>query len=385
LRNDEGDGPQCASTIANGYRSVHVPGVNNTCTGNDDGVEVPTGIIALDGDPPRMVMWYGEAGDLADTSAGRSYIALSDDLGLHWSPLLDRAGVPFVFSRGAPAAPLRFLVVQPLLVDAADYASSASSPCQLPMPSGGDTRGLLLFGSGLYRRSDIYLGFVPLAALLDAFEDPASADLERAFSYFAGIGAADGPGGCWSSDQDDAIPVVRTSDPSPHAAFEAPCGNTILRSSSGAGEFSITHVQAGDFDRLVLLLNNQYAIHTGQPASRGVELVTGEPMRPWIWNTRVPSSELIGDEVQIDRPYAPIVIPRPSSGDDVPGYGTVCPSDWTVESSLWGYGPMLIDAYTRESADGLDLYFILSRWKGDLDLVSGPYRVDVFRTTLSDR
>ena len=391
LRNNEGGGRVCVRTADDGYRSIYIPDVNHTCTGNDAGVEVPTGVIALPeryGSPPRLVMFFGKAGDLNDTSGSTTYVAVSNNLGYDWSPLRDGDGTPVVFSQGAAGHPAKFLVVNPILVDAAAFQGPASAPCQLPLPEGPegmDTHGLLLFSSGQYRRSDIYLAFLPIASLLQALEHPGQVDLHDAVSYFAGIGAAAGPGGCWSRQQADALPIVRTADASEYVRLESPCGNELLEGSTGAGEFSVTHVRTGDVDRLVLLLNNGYALADGRYGSPGPQLVTGDPRRPWIWNTRTPFAQLDGTEVQDTRPYVPLTIPRPASGDDVPGFGTVCPSQWTPDTALWGYGPMLINPYTRPSASGrgVDLYFILSRWKGTVDFRNGPYRVDVFRTTLT--
>lgn len=375
----------CESVADDGYRSMYVPDVNHACTGNDDGVEVPTGVFALpstDADPARFVIWWGEAGDLADTSGSHTYMAMSEDLGYTWSTLRSADGDPAVFSPRIEDTPSKFLVAQPWLVDAADFQSDSAAPCHAPLPSGDDTRGAFVFGSGRYRGSDIYLAFVSIPDLLAAFADPESASLDTAVHYFAGVT----DGGCWSRDERDAVAVVRATDVGPFQAVEDDCGNRVAEGSAGAGEFSVTHVSEGRFDRLVLMLNNAYRLEDGRMGGFGAQIVTGDPQRPWLWNTPAPFESLRGDALQPARAYRPLFVGRPP-GDDVDGVGSVCPSEWTPQTSLEGYGPMLLDRYTRAAAveGGVVLTFTYSRWDASLDYQASPYRVDLFRTTLLPR
>ncbi len=47
-----------------------------------------------------------------------------------------------------------------------------SGPCRLPLPAGRDSHGLLLFGTGLWKASDVYLAFIARTDLLAAAVDP---------------------------------------------------------------------------------------------------------------------------------------------------------------------------------------------------------------------
>ena len=60
----------------------------------------------------------------------------------------------------------------------------------------GDGLGLLIWGSGRYRASDVFLAFVPLAQVED----------RNAVQFFAGIGLQGGP--VWSFDENQAAPLI---------------------------------------------------------------------------------------------------------------------------------------------------------------------------------
>jgi hypothetical protein len=437
LRNEEGAGlPVCPLVQDNAFRATWVSGVNLACRGNhvlpeDESdykiltVEVPTGVVSV-ADPGSnqgtLFLWYSRLPpSLENATRARSYVAASIDDGLSWKTLQQAqplSPVPFSAPSGpSDSVPARFVNVSPVLVNAEGYQGPESAPCHLPLPAGADKRGVLLFASGLYRKSDVYLAFVPVESLRSAAADPSSAIGNVA--YFAGTGGS----GCWSSKQDDAVALLRSSDPELFSRYEAPCGNRVFRGTSGAGELSVKRVTVplaggGSFDRLVALVNLVYGVCVAEPgksaccgaaevpgtslcegppaladASRyragslGVALVAADPRRPWAWTSVVhqahPKIDLAGVS------FAPAFLP-PAPQDDVAGLGTACGSPLPASGGdLYGYGPYMIEGYAHVSPDGTgaSVYFTLSRWKGKLtaqELAAGPYRVDVFRTLLRE-
>ncbi len=355
----------------------HVPGSLNT---------TPTGAWAVG---QRLFMLAGVQHP-EKLQEARSYLATSADGGLHWTVL--NGGAPFT-ARGFEA---RFIHGFGLEVDAARYQDpQQSGPCLLPLPKGGDTHGVLLFGSGLWKASDVYLAFLPRAALLAAAADPNRA-IER--WYFGGTGFT-GPNGqaCWSRDERDAVPIVQASDLSFYAQFEDACGTELVH--AGVGYTSVVHVDetladGTRIDRLVMLLSPAYqgirADGSGLDADMGTVLITGDPMRPWVWNLKVGAG--FDGRPPVQRAFRPLPVPAATNRGLLPNEPD-CKASGRSWKTVAGYAPLLIDRYTRLSADGMgvDLYFNVSRWDvpsragdphaGD-PVMAYHYVVDVMRTTL---
>ncbi len=378
--------PVCDLASPNGFRPVHLAGIHA-----DPCVQVlpnttPTGAWAV-GETIFMLASVQDPNDLAQA---RSYLTASTDLGLSWT-VLDN-GQPF--SANGPSA--RFIHAAAVAVDAADHQDATrSGPCKLPLPTGSNTRGLLLFGTGLWKASDVYLAFVAESDLLAAAGDPT-----RAVSpwYFAGTDyRAPGGGVCWSTTESDAQPIIEVSDKSAYSRFEDACGTTI--DGSGAGYTSTIRVQqtltnGTVIDRLVMLLSPAYQGTSSSAqfvdADLGTTLVTGDPLRPWVWNLAIDPASHDG-RLPAQRRFRPLAVPPdPTSGlqPNTPAC-TSSPLSW---QTVAGYAPLFIDRYTRLSADGLgvDLFFNVSRWNvptgpgdtGPTTVDAYHYVVETLRTTL---
>ncbi len=350
----------------------------------------PTGAWAVDG----ILFMMAGIQKPKDPANARSYLAVSADLGLNWK--LVNGGLPF--SEGGVEA--RFLHAFGLEVDARDYQDEhRSGPCKLPLPEGDDKRGVLLFGTGLWKASDVYLAFLSRADLLEAAAKPAHRIKPW---YFSGTDYAAPDKGiqCWSRSERDAEAIIAANDHSHYARFEDACGAEVT--FAGVGYAKPIHVDetladGTRIDRLVMLLSPAYkykyeedAGDAEMDADLGTVLVTGDPLRPWLWNLAVKPEHYHG-KLPNERRFRPLPVPAaPDSGlaptrPDCRASG----ADWATVS---GYAPLLIDRYTRVSADGqgIDLYFLVSRW----DVPSEPrrpeqegveayhYVVDVMRTTL---
>ncbi len=391
--------PVCADpgVRADGFRPVYLAGVHGTeiklpaqippaC------VQVlpnttPTGAWVVDG----TVFMLAAVQKDDEPDNGLSYLAASRDQGLHWTVL--NGGRPFS-ERGRSA---RFIHGFGVSVDASDYQDpQRSGPCLLPLPKGGDTRGILLFGSGLwkYPGNNVYLAFFSRSELQAAAADP---NRRLTAWYFAGTDRRiDGHTACWSQSEQDAVPVVRVDDLSAYARFEQACGTAPT--SAGIGYTSVIHVDetlvdGRRIDRLVMLLSPAYqGVGPDGPfdADLGTVLITGDPLRPWIWNLKVPESGFDGRPPAEHR-FRPLpVAAAPTSG--LMANEPHCKQSGIAWGTVSGYAPLLIDRYTRRSADGLgvDLYFLISRSnvlrhpddpQPDLE-IAYHYVVDVMRTTL---
>lgn len=375
-----------------GFRPVFLDGVHPSACVQTHPNTTPTGAWLV-GD---TVFMLAGVQDVDHPEDAQSFLAASGGRatdgapGLRWKVL--NGGQPFS-QRGFSA---RFIHGFGLEVDARDYQDDTrSGPCELPLPAGADTRGILLFGAGLWKGSDVYLAFLPSADLLAA-----AAEASRHVSpwYFAGTEYS-GPDGtrCWSASEADAAPVIRASDTSAYSRFEDACGSTVT--GGGVGYTSVIHVDqtladGTRIDRLVMLLSPAYRGETAEggelDADLGTVLVTGDPLRPWVWNLAVDGASHDG-RLPSDRRFRPVPVP------DDPSHGLepnrpACSSAGAAWETVAGYAPLLIDRYTRLSADGMgvDLYFNISRSKvpkGPDD--TGPdtvdayhYVVETMRTTL---
>ncbi len=378
--------PVCDIVPDIGFRPVYLQGVHASPCVQVLPNTTPTGAWAVN----ASIFMLAGIQDPDNPQEARSYLAVSQDQGRNWTVVND--GAPF--SQGGPTA--RFIHGFGLAVDAAHYQDpQRSGPCRLPLPGGGDTRGMLIFGAGLWKGSDVYLAFVSRADLLAAAQDPTH---RLSPWYFAGTDfTAPGGGQCWSRSEADAEAIVAASDLSAYARFEDACGGQVV--SGGIGYTQVVHVdetlQDGTrIDRLVMLLSPAYQGQDDQgaffDADLGTVLITGDPLRPWVWNLKVNPASHDGT-LPAERQFRPL----PVAADPTHGLQPNrphCTRSGIPWATVAGYAPLLIDRYTRLSDDGMgvDLYFNISRWdvpKGPND--DGPQRVDayhyvveVMRTTL---
>lgn len=151
------------TTYGNGaYKPVLIPGIRQ------DAFEVPMEGVSVDG---KMYIYHTT--DHSNTvMMGRSVLAVSADDGNSFSYLYD-------FSKK------HFINVSVVHVDLAEWLG-------FPLNSG---HGLVIFGSGSYRQSDIRLAYQPA----DQIEIPQS------LRYFAGLDNRNAP--LWSENEADATPL----------------------------------------------------------------------------------------------------------------------------------------------------------------------------------
>ena len=198
----------------------------------------------------------------------------------------------------------------------------------LPGAGGGAGDQVMVFGSGAYRASDVYLATTPLADIEDA----------GALRYFAGTGD-DGCSPRWASDESQARPIFDTADVNP--ALEG-C----------VGELSVRYDQ---------VLGMWLALYNCS-SPRGIQLRAAH--RPWgPWSDAV------------------------EAFDPADGYCAFMHASWASEmcdsvqdpgrDDEWGgeYGPYLLERFTRGDASGASLYFVMSTWN--------PYNTVVMKTDVS--
>ncbi len=156
------------SFYANGsvWRPITIPGISTGI------LQVPLDGVSVNG---KMYLYYS-TDPPATAVMGRSVVAVSADDGLNFHLL-------YTLSHS------NFINVSVNLVNLEDWPGFP----QLTGP------GLVLFGSGIFRASDVRLAFQPATAI----EDPA------ALRHFAGLSAAGDP--TWSSQEADAIALFDQS------------------------------------------------------------------------------------------------------------------------------------------------------------------------------
>ena len=188
------------------YEPVRLPGISQGA------FEVPVEGIDVGG----SMYIYHTTDHSGQVMMGRSVVARSDDGGETFTVLYNLSRKYFI--------------------NVSIVKVTASNWDLLPETEG---EGLVIFGSGRYRESDVYLAFQPASEI----ENP------NAIRYFAGVDEPGEP--LWSDDELDALPV-----------FEHPC----------VGELSASFNTF--IDKWILLYN------CGQP--RGITLRTaGFPWGPW--------------------------------------------------------------------------------------------------------
>ncbi len=269
------------------YRPVRIPGISQGA------FEVPMEGVSVGG---RMYI-YHTTDHSQSVTMGRSVVAVSDDDGRTFEYLYD-------FSVQ------HFINVSVVEIDLAQWQG-------FPLQTG---KGLVIFGSGVYRQSDIRLAFQPA----DSIESPTS------LRYFAGLDATGTP--IWSSREQDAIPL-----------FSHPY----------VGELSVTY---NEFLHKWLLLYN-----SGNP--RGINFRTAEnPWGPWS------DSKVLFDPWQ-DNGYCHFmhVSWQFQQCDNVNDPGREY--EWGGE-----YGPYQFEDLATGNDSTTTIYFTMSTWN--------PYTVVLMKSTL---
>jgi hypothetical protein len=269
------------------YRPPRVPGVSL------GPYEVPTGGFSANG---NMYVFFTTDHTFAKTM-GRSLLARSTDHAQNFSHIYD-------FSRE------KFINVAPVVVE------NSAIP-GLPEQSG---RGVLLWGSGMYRKSDPYLAFLPL----DKTED------RNSILFFAGLNA-DGTTR-WSAAEADASPL-----------FHQAC----------LGELSVAWNPY--LHKWIMLYNCK--------SPRGINFrVADAPWGPW-------SSPQVLFNARRDGGHCRFIHASWFSRwcDTVNDFG---------RGFTWGgaYGPYMIPAFFTGNDKTSTIYYLLSTWN--------PYQVLLMKSTL---
>ena len=255
--------------------------------------EVPMEGVSANG---AMYVYFTTDHSAAHTM-GRSVLARSEDDGLSFELVTD------------------FSTQGKLINVAAEIVDAAAWP-GLPEATG---QGLLLWGSGEYRESNVVLAFQPL----DRIEEPAS------LRFYTGL--TDGAP-TWSSQESEATDL-----------FDEPC----------VGELSVLRVPA--LGRWLMTYN------CGDP--RGIRFRTAEqPWGPWSASQNLFHPWDDGGYCEFMH-----VSHEQERCDEVHDPGRV--NEWGGE-----YGPYLIGRYTHVVPGGAAVYFVMSTWN--------PYNVMLMRSEL---
>ena len=228
---------------------------------------------------------------------GRSVLTRSRDNAQHFTYLYDLSTD-------------KFINVASVIVNNADIPG-------LPATTG---QGLLLWGSGYYRRSDPYLAYLPLNAVEDA----------KALRYFAGTDGSGTPR--WSTQESAAVSL-----------FSQPC----------LGELSVAW---NSYLRKWLMLYN-----CTQP--RGINFRTADsPWGPWS-----PTQVLFDPWTDGGYCHFMHVSYESQHCDSVSDPG---------QEDEWGgeYGPYMLPAFFTGSGNATTIYFTMSTWN--------PYEVMLMKSTL---
>lgn len=272
------------------YLPLRVPGVSL------EDFEVPTGGFGAHG---KIYVFFKT--DYTDHSApGRSVLASSSDGARSFTYLYDVSRDKFS-SKIAPVA-----------VNSADVAG---------LPE-GEGEGVLMWGTGLYRQSDPYLSYVPLALV----------ENRAAWRYFTGVDTSSGQPR-WSADESDAA-----------ALFSQPC----------VGELSAAWNS---------FLSKWLMLYHCPAEPRGINFrVADAPWGPW-------SDAQVLFHPWDDEGYCHFI--HVSSDfrncDSVGGAG---------RERVWGgeYAPYLIPRFTTGDDSGTTIYYLMSTWN--------PYQVVLMRSRL---
>jgi hypothetical protein len=197
------------------WKPVTIPGIAQ------GGFDVPMEGVEVNG---KMYI-YATTDHTAQKTMGKSVVARSKSGGADFRLLYN-------FSSG------HYINVSVVKTSNSNIKPSSSSEKLLPKNSGGGT-GLVIFGSGDYRASNVYLAYQPASKI----------ESSTAIRYFTGISKKGKP--LWSSDEFDAV-----------ALFNQPC----------VGELSVTFNSF--INRWIMLYN------CGDP--RGINMRTAKhPWGPW--------------------------------------------------------------------------------------------------------
>jgi hypothetical protein len=328
------------------------------------GAGLATGLPGRDG--PQVMLWYTTSvwpqghinRAMRPFRAPRSFVAVSGD-GVTFAPLVaDAQGTPLPFSFDEEGAPAKFLCTSPVEVTAGQLRRICEGPdpgrtgepsilCSLE-PERRAAGGMLVFGSGRnYRLSPLYLAFLSYA------------HLGRGREWDLRYLGRDARGGWeWKSEEQDAYPIIG-AEYAENRRFREECVErtafwrcaAAVRDAARAGEVDaaedlfgelsvklITDGPAGMAPTLVMLSNHQRSPRT---IAGGNALEERDHLK-----TYMREGDVLYRTASLDAPHRWSQRPRKTGAS--------------------GYGPYIIDRYTRYDAKTgeLELWHVLSLWKG---------------------
>lgn len=274
------------------YQGIMIPGVSTT-----GAFEVPTGGLVID---DQFYIWITT--DHSETIAmGRSLLATASRENARKA----------AFSKIYDLSTTKFINVSPVRVKNSDWGL-------LPQQEGD---GLLLFASGKYRESQIYLAYQPLSQIRS----------KNAIRYFAGMKEGKP---LWNKNEKDAQPIFWQSNPQ-------------------VGELSVTYNSF--IDKWILLYNH------GDP--RGINLRTADaPWGPW-------SDTQVIFHPWDDKGYCHFIHTdwRVDKCDNLHNIGRE--NEWGGE-----YGPYQFGHFATGTDQATTIYFTMSTWN--------PYDVVMMKAVL---
>ena len=274
---------------AGAYKPISIPGINQ------GSFEVPAAGISVKG---KMYV-YHTTDHTPQVVMGRTVLAVSEDDGHSFTLLSD-------------LSTLNFINLSLVETELAQWR-------RFPEQSGD---GLVIFGSGEYRKSNIYLAFQPSRSI----------ELKSSLRFFTGLDGAGNP--LWGTNEATAAQL-----------FNQPC----------VGEFSVTY---NPFIKRWIMLYN-----CGLPDWRGIILRSARyPWGPWT------EPEILFhpfmDNGYCNFMHVPSTIMNCDSVHDPNREG-----EWGGE-----YGPYQITGLARGDDRQTTIYFTMSTWN--------PYTVVLMKATL---
>jgi hypothetical protein len=285
-------------TVGKDYLTIQPPGINMGA------FETPIGGISLD---------------------GQMYIAVRTNHAADWST--DRA-VLVKFTPPSTFEPLWTLSQLPAgrFITLSLHAEPGLEPLA-GLPPGGPY--VMIWGTGVYRKSDAYLSIVPAAQF----------ETGQNIRYFAGLDTAGAP--TWSANEADATPIVKNGT---------------------MGDLSVTWCKA-----LGLWL---MTYDSRSPAPAGILFsYSRAPWGPWskpqvIFNAARDGA--LGKFIHDPRL-------KPDDGLEGPVIGAGQADPAAVQGG--SYAPYVVERWTKVQGPELDLYYALSTWN--------PYTVVLMKSRLT--
>jgi hypothetical protein len=234
-------------------------------------------------------------------------------------------GVPGVHDVLYPVSTSRFIGISAVLMEGTEIPG---------LEDLGAIDWVLLFGTGEYRQSDIYLAVQPLDSI----------EVANSWVFYAGHDSYDQP--TWSESEADARRVIDNEHPS--RTGDNPIGfvDPALADAEGCvGEFSVHF--SPDAEAWIATYNCDFwTIELHSAAA---------PWGPWS------TAETMFDPVA-DGGYCGFIH---LADEWAEAYGLDCEANPTVpDRSEPGspYGPYVIERYTEPTGDGVRLYYVMSSW-----------------------